>query len=265
MVAGWSADIDVLNARLEQVVRSLPVETQTAKVVKDHIGTLDMESTLTWSIAENAAHSEIAQPIYGTKKQCHKTLANSLGQCAQKEQHDPRRVRARTDELSIAKKFVAMWMALARRSLALTIHADTHRHSRDANIISLTSGSAECMERNSGASSLRRGRHGSRKCSETPDLLQRPRSSSTTAAGENNLCEVVFDYGCLWAHGEDETVAIPVARETRTKMLFARVVLLPSLSPPPPLLVWSPVPVSRSGIQIEIEAITTTAILRQRR
>ena len=41
---------------------------------------------------------------------------------------------------------------------------------------------------------------------------------------EKSLAEVVFDYGFLGAQGEEETVAIQVARDSRTKMLFAHVV-----------------------------------------
>ena len=41
---------------------------------------------------------------------------------------------------------------------------------------------------------------------------------------EKSLAEVVFDYGFFGAQGEEETVAIQFARDTRTKMLFAHVV-----------------------------------------
>ena len=43
-------------------------------------------------------------------------------------------------------------------------------------------------------------------------------------SGEKRIPEVVFDYAFMGAEGEDETMAIQIARDRRTKMVFAHVV-----------------------------------------
>ena len=100
----------------------------------------------------------------------------------------------------------------------------------------------------SDTSSLRSRPRVSRKYSE---ILERPKSKSTMSlicpsafdglltskirqgidlhrhdGGEKSLAEMVFDCGFLGAKGEDKNVAIQMAKNTRSKMLFAHGVFL---------------------------------------
>ena len=66
-------------------------------------------------------------------------------------------------------------------------------------------------------------RHVCRKSSETAELPKRKIEQPTAICGREEFGGLVFDYGFLGAQGEKVTVAIQVARDTRTKMLFVYV------------------------------------------
>ena len=61
-------------------------------------------------------------------------------------------------------------------------------------------------------------------CPSCVEVKARDRPHRRQDVEDKSLAEVVFDYGFLGAQGEEETVSIQVARDTRTKMLFAHVV-----------------------------------------